>query len=145
MNRAEITMGEIAEIILDRRHYETAADLAERIYFKINPPPPEVDLSGYEPKTLFEAICKIYNTTPEEAKVFNRKGDKVRVRAIYCYFARLLEFTTVETGLVMDRDHATVIHHHKKYVNWLDETKPWFRPELKEEIDEVAIKLTNCK
>ena len=123
---------------------DCVAKLMEAYYERKINEEPEPDLSCYTAETLLNAICKVYNVTPDQLRAGNRKKEIVRVRAIYFYLSRELKFSTTDAGLYVGRDHATVIHHNKKIRGFLEEGKPWFRPELKREIQEVK-KLISCK
>jgi len=111
-------------------------------------PRPAPHFTTATPRTLFEGICDVIGVNVEEAKGKCRDTHLVKARAIFAYLGREMKFPCTEMGKQVNRDHATILSHHKAYRNYLDESKPWFRPELKEEIEGVKhrlrVRLINC-
>jgi chromosomal replication initiation ATPase DnaA len=102
------------------------------------------------PPVLLGHICDIMEVDSEKAKTRGRLPKHVKVRAIFFYLGRTIwEFSTVELGLYANRDHSDVIHHTKKYINYLDSTKPWYDEDLDLEIRRIKARLheilINCK
>ena len=83
----------------------------------------------------------MYAVSLDDIKGKCRRMDLVKVRAIYALLSRGMGYTLSETGKPMKRDHTLIIFHLKKYKDYLDEEQPWFRPELKEEIESVKHRL----
>ena len=94
---------------------------------------------GYKPPLwkVLDETAGILSVSPEDIRGDCRKRQIVKARAVYAYFARQLGYSTTSIGDEMNRDHATVLHHTKNYEAYLDEGKPWFREDLKDEIDRI--------
>ena len=83
----------------------------------------------------------MYDVSLDDIRGQCRRMDLVKVRAIYAWLGRGIGYTLSETGKQMNRDHAGMLFHIRKYRDYLDEEQPWFRPELKEEIESVKHRL----
>ena len=101
-----------------------------RVRKRVVPKPPD-------PVSLFKAVCEIMGESEYRVKSRCRNKDLVKVRAIYGFFGDEMNFTRTETGDVIDRDHADVWHHIKLYKSYLEEGQPWFRQDVKDEIDYI--------
>lgn len=65
-----------------------------------------------------------------------RSRDIVDARTMYCYIAKqLTDASTTSIGKVINRDHATVLHHNKKF-NALYSTDKSFKRSYKDFISE---------
>ena len=89
------------------------------------------------PQQLFEIVCEIMGEREEDVSSRCRKAHLVKVRSIYAYLGSRLYFTRKAMGKQIGRDHSTVTFHIRNCRNYLDETKPYFRPDLKKAIEWV--------
>jgi chromosomal replication initiation ATPase DnaA len=101
------------------------------------------------PKALFDAVCDVMGLSKPDVMGKCQNAQLTKVRAIYSYLGRELRFTCTALANEMNRDHSTVLFHHKTYTNYLDESKPWFREDLRDDILSIkrrlSTRLINCK
>lgn len=97
----------------------------------------EIVIIPPNPVNLFESICEIMGESKERVKARCKKKELVKVRAIYGLFGRECKFSYREIGGVINREHADIIYHVKLYKDYLDEGQPWFRQDVKDEIDYI--------
>lgn len=74
-----------------------------------------------ELNSICEVICIKYNITLEKLKAIGKKTEVVEPRQIAMYIAK--ETTNLklnQIGRYFNRDHATVLHAHKKIKNFMD-------------------------
>ena len=100
-------------------------------------------IPGYKPtpSKLLDAICDIMGVCLEDVISDNRKGELVKARAIYCHMGRMMRYKNRELAACLHRNTSNTQHHVRLYTAYLDDSKPWFRPELKEEIDTIRRRL----
>lgn len=101
------------------------------------------------PNELYIHICDIMGASVDDVKSKARQKRLVKVRSIYFYLARTIyDFGLFDIGICANRGHADVAHHVKKYVNYLDSTKPWYCENLDMEVRKVKAqlyeRLINC-
>jgi len=101
--------------------------------------------SRYTLDRLIGVLCEYYGVTLEQVRSKARHSSIVKVRAVYALMSREMGFATKRSGLHINRDHATIIHHTKKLRDYLNKSKFYFRPELYEEIEGVRRVLISCK
>ena len=96
-------------------------------------------IPGYKPTAskLLEAICDVLGESIEDVTSNSRKGNLVKARAIYCYMGRMMRYKNRELAACLHKNTSNTQHHVRLYTYYMDDSKPWFRPELKEEIDTV--------
>jgi chromosomal replication initiator protein len=65
---------------------------------------------------ILKVTCKELNVLPEEVTSKKRNAEIVYARHIYCYLASTggFNFTLVNIGKFINRDHASVLHARKK-------------------------------
>jgi len=132
---------EITEILNDFAHECFAANSSTDINFKEwtykvicvkNNITPEYEVGGMpRVKDIIHAVCKVCNVTPRQLKSKSRMRKFSDARGFYAYLGRRFGFTTVYLGRCINRDHATILHHDKKFSDYLNKELAWFRPELK--------------
>ena len=89
------------------------------------------------PKIL-HIICEINDVNIDDVKGKSRNDELITARREYCYFARkLTNKSLLKIGAVINRYHATVLHHENKIKKWL--TIPSYN--LKEELGAIERKL----
>ncbi len=71
---------------------------------------------------ILNVTCKELNVTPEEVRSENRKAEIVHARHIFCYLAATggYNFTLVNIGKFINRDHASVLHARKKLIDIIE-------------------------
>lgn len=76
------------------------------------------------PEALMLAICKIAKVTPEVVSGPSRKRDIADIRAVISVIVHdaYPQLTTSEIGLMLGRDHSTIIHHFDS-VKYIKERK----------------------
>lgn len=89
------------------------------------------------PERLIEEICLIMSVKIEDVRGRCRDGELVKVRAAYAHLGGMCGFSASEMGRSINRDHATILFHQRKYRECLEEGKPWFKPDTKEYIDNI--------
>ena len=67
-------------------------------------------------------ICKVTGISVDGVLKKNRSGEFVIARQLYCYYARLMGFGLAEIGMIINRDHSTVLYSINK-VNELIQVK----------------------
>lgn len=92
-----------------------------------------------KPEDILNSVCLYYGVSLDDVKSECRAAKLVKARAVFSYVCRERGIGTNVVGALLDRNHASVIHHHKKYKNYLDETQPWFDAELKTDIDKLML------
>lgn len=93
------------------------------------------------PSNLLTYLCEVMGVSRERVTGSCRLKHLVKARAIYSCFGRELGFTLKEIATELNHHHATVLHHHKLYESYLEEGQPWFRQEVKDEMDGLRFRL----
>ena len=64
---------------------------------------------------IARAVCFYYNISLTDLSGLSRKAHLARARGIYFYACRMLTTaSTTDAAILIDRDHSTAVHHHKK-------------------------------
>ena len=87
---------------------------------------------------ILEAVCSHLNLDIDKVKGEYQGERLVKARAIFSYIGREKGFPCKELGRAINRDHASVLYHAKRYKDVLDTEKPWFDEKLHREIKEVV-------
>jgi len=98
---------------------------------------PKWEMIAPGPERLIEEICLIMSVKIEDVRGRCRDGELVKVRAAYAHLGGMCGFSASEMGRSINRDHATILFHQRKYRECLEEGKPWFKPDTKEYIDNI--------
>lgn len=76
-------------------------------------------------RAALEEVCDYFELTEEEIKKKDRKTHLVKARRAYCWLAwhnRITSQTVI--AKLIDRDHATVIHHYRKFEDFCSINDP---------------------
>jgi len=70
---------------------------------------------------ILRVICDINNVDICRVKGKSRDIDLITARREYCYFAcQLTKKSLKKIGSEINKDHATVLHHKRIILNWLN-------------------------
>ena len=72
-------------------------------------------------KDILETCCDFYKVPMDKVLSKSRQRNLVIVRQTYCFIAkRVTNHGTVEVGRLIKRDHATVLHSNRTFINLLE-------------------------
>ncbi len=76
---------------------------------------------NFRMEVLQSAVCKHYNVSPTELHSKSRKMEIVGARRMFFFFARK-HFNKTYTSIanIFGANHATVMHHEKKMIGYLE-------------------------
>jgi chromosomal replication initiation ATPase DnaA len=96
------------------------------------------------PETILSICSDVLNIPEAEIKGKSRKSKVVIARHIYCYIAyHKTETVSEKVGLVINRDHSTVIHALKKISGFLDVKDITVTSQYNKIIKEMVVKHYN--
>ena len=88
-------------------------------------------------RRIFILICQKMEISERQALGEGQTAKLAKLRAIYSYIGRKYGLSSPTLALIMNRDHATVLHHAKKYNDYLDQKKPWYDKNLALEVKRI--------
>lgn len=87
---------------------------------------------------ILTRVCKHLGVSKNDVSSGSRGAKLVKARAIFGYICRERGFSTLAIGKAINRNHSTVTIHHLRFKEYLDETKPWYNPDLALEIAKIV-------
>ena len=101
------------------------------------------------PEILLNTICDVMSGDKEKVCSKCRKKEIVKVRAVFYYLGSGYKFKLETMSGLLGQVHSTAIHHNRVYHDQLNETKPWFNPQLAAEIEDIRhrikVRLIYCQ
>lgn len=91
---------------------------------------------GDKLKIILEVVSNYYKVSEEDIKSQYRKMEIVEARRMFCYLSRMFTNKSLnKIGLMINRNHATVLHQFQNIVGYIDIKDK----QVLSEIDELTI------
>jgi chromosomal replication initiation ATPase DnaA len=88
---------------------------------------------------IINAVCKAKNVGFDYINTKSRDKEKVYARHLIMFFLLENGFSSTESALVFDRDHASAIHARKTINNFCDTDKS-----VRFEVNKLRMMIDNC-
>lgn len=68
---------------------------------------------------ILQDVCDVFGQPIEKMTMPGKKEEVVMCKRIYCYVATLLTDATFKViGVLINKDHTTVMHHRASVIDW---------------------------
>ena len=89
---------------------------------------------------ILSDACFVMGVSIEDVKSDWRDSTLVDTRALYAYTAQKMGYNLSAISRYVDKHHTTACHYIKKFKSYLEEDKPWFRPDMKQRVEKMMKK-----